>query len=74
MGIRLRRAHDRSLGKAAIHMVSAWAAENGLVLDQIKVDEKSNRITAVPELLALLDVSGCIVTIDAWVVRKRLPD
>ena len=72
MGIRLRRTHDRSLGKAAIHMVSAWAAENRLVLGQTKVDEKSNVITAIPELLALLDVAGCIVNIDAMGCQKEI--
>jgi predicted transposase YbfD/YdcC len=60
------------LGKAAIHMVSAWAAENQLVLGQTKVVEKSNEITAIPELLALLDVSGCIVTIDAMGCQKEI--
>ena len=64
-GKTLRRSHDRPSGKEAIHMVSAWASENSLVLGQVKVDEKSNEITAMPELLNLLDVSGCIVTIDA---------
>jgi predicted transposase YbfD/YdcC len=66
----LRRSHDRAAGKEAIHVVSAWAAENHLVLGQIKVDEKSNEIPAVPELLALLDVSGCIVTADALHCQK----
>lgn len=61
----LRGSHDQELGKRAIYMVSAWAAENELVLGQRKVDEKSNEITAIPELLKLLDISGCIVTIDA---------
>ena len=56
---------DKPLGKRAIYMVSAWAAENEIVLGQRKVDEKSNEITAIPELLKLLDLSGCIVTIDA---------
>lgn len=46
-------------------MVSAWATENKIVLGQRKVDEKSNGITAIPELLKMLDLSGCIVTIDA---------
>ena len=64
-GKQLRRSHDRSNGKEAIYMVSAWAAENELVLGQRKVDEKSNEITAIPELLMLLHLSGCIVTIDA---------
>ena len=64
-GKQLRRSHDKSLGKKAIYMVSAWAAENRVVLGQRKVDDKSNEITAIPELLDILDVSGCIVTTDA---------
>jgi len=61
----LRRSHDQGVGKAAIDMVSAWATANHLVLGQVKVDEKSNEITAIPELLKALEISGCIVTIDA---------
>jgi predicted transposase YbfD/YdcC len=64
-GKTVRRSHDKGQGKAAIHMVSAWASENGLVLGQVKVDDKSNEITAIPELLRLLALNGCIVTIDA---------
>jgi predicted transposase YbfD/YdcC len=64
-GKKLRRSHDRQAGKAAIYMVSAWATENQLVLGQTQVAEKSNEITAIPELLRLLDISGWIVTIDA---------
>ena len=64
-GKMLRHSFDRGLGKAAIHMVSAWASVNRLVLGQLKVDEKSNEITAIPELLKLLVLKGCIVTIDA---------
>jgi predicted transposase YbfD/YdcC len=64
-GKRLRRSHDGTLGKAAIRMISAWASANRLVLGQLKVDEKSNEITAIPELLRLLTLKGCIVTIDA---------
>jgi len=64
-GKQLRRSHDQDEGKAAIYMVSAWATANEVVLGQRKVDEKSNEITAIPELLSLLDVAGCIVTIDA---------
>ena len=71
-GKTVRRSHDRTLGKKAIHMVSAWASENRLVLGQTKVAEKSNEITAIPELLALLDVSGCIVTIDAMGCQKEI--
>ena len=64
-GKQLRGSKDKVLGKRAIYMVSAWAEENELVLGQRKVDEKSNEITAIPELLKLLALSGCIVTIDA---------
>jgi predicted transposase YbfD/YdcC len=64
-GKRLRRSHDHRLGKAAIHMVSAWASANRLVLGQLKTDEKSNEITAIPALLNLLVIKDCIVTIDA---------
>ena len=61
----LRGSNDKRLGKRAIYMVSAWASENEIVLGQRKVDEKSNEITAIPELLKMLALSGCIVTIDA---------
>ena len=61
----VRRSHDRGAGKAAVHMVSAWASAQHLVLGQRAVDEKSNEITAIPALLALLMLTGCIVTIDA---------
>lgn len=64
-GKKVRHSFDQTLGKAAIHMVSAWAVANELVLGQVKVDDKSNEITAIPALLALLDITGCIVTIDA---------
>jgi predicted transposase YbfD/YdcC len=64
-GKMLRHSFDRGLGKAAIHMVSAWASVNRLVLGQLKVADKSNEITAIPELLKLLVLKGCIVTIDA---------
>jgi predicted transposase YbfD/YdcC len=56
---------DLSNDRKAIHMVSAWASQNYLVLGQVKVDDKSNEITAIPELLRLLALPGCIVTIDA---------
>lgn len=64
-GKTLRRSHDKSKGRSAIHMVSAWANANGIVIGQKKVNDKSNEITAIPELLKLLEISGCIVTIDA---------
>lgn len=68
----LRRSHDQKLGKHAIYMVSAWATEQHLVWAQRKVDEKSNEITAVPELLSLLDLKGCIVSIDAMGTQKNI--
>jgi predicted transposase YbfD/YdcC len=60
-----RGSHDRPNGKAALHLVSAWATENRLVLGQVAVDDKSNEITAIPVLLDLLDLHGATVTIDA---------
>ena len=71
-GKTLRRSFDRAASKAAIHMVSAWANTNRLVLGQLKVDDKSNEITAIPQLLALLDLKGCIVTIDAMGCQKDI--
>ena len=64
-GKTLRRSHDRARGKAALHMVSAWACGSGLVLGQVAVDDKSNAIVAIPALLRLLDLRGATVTIDA---------
>lgn len=64
-GKKLRRSRDRRHVRDGIWIVSAWASENRLVLGQTKVDEKSNEITAIPHLLAQLDLSGCIVTVDA---------
>jgi hypothetical protein len=63
-GKTLRRSHDAANGKKALHLVSAWAAENRMVLAQMAVDEKSNEITAIPGLLTLLDLEGCLVTIE----------
>lgn len=71
-GKTVRRSHDKAIGKDAIHMVSAWASQNGIALGQRKVDDKSNEITAIPELLRILDVSGCIVTIDAMGCQKEI--
>jgi predicted transposase YbfD/YdcC len=71
-GKTLRRSFDRAAGKGAIHMVSAWASANRLVLGQQKVDEKSNEITAIPALLRLLEIKGCIVTIDAMGCQKAI--
>ena len=71
-GKTLRRSYDKSNDKAAIHMVNAWASANRLVLGQRKVDKKSNEITAIPELIKVLDVAGCIVTIDAMGCQKSI--
>lgn len=71
-GKTLRRSHNRSCGKSAIHIVSAWASDNRVVLGQTKTDEKSNEITAIPELLNLLELKGCIVTIDAMGCQKEI--
>lgn len=71
-GKTLRSSYDRRSNKAAIHMVSAWAAHNRLVLGQCKTDTDSNEITAIPELLDLLAVKGCIVTIDAIGCQKKI--
>jgi predicted transposase YbfD/YdcC len=71
-GKAVRRSHDRAKGKAALHLVSAWAVENGLTLGQRAVDGKSNEITAIPELLRLLDVSGALVSIDAMGCQKDI--
>src|SRR3546814_11518430 len=60
-----RRSHDKAGGKAAIHMVSAFAARQRLVLGQVKIDEKSNEITAIPRLLDMMDIEGAVVTIVA---------
>jgi predicted transposase YbfD/YdcC len=71
-GKTLRRSHDRVAGHEAIHMVSAWATANHLVLGQVQTDAKSNEITAIPKLLRLLDLSGCIVTIDAMGCQRDI--
>lgn len=64
-GKTLRGSFDKASGKSAIHMVSAWATANRLSLGQVVVDAKSNEITAIPALLKLLELKGCLVTIDA---------
>ncbi len=71
-GKTLRHSYDRGAEKGAIHMVSAWASANRLVLGQRKVEDKSNEITAIPELLKLLEIKGCIVTIDAMGCQKEI--
>ena len=73
-GKTLRGSYDREGGRAAIHMVSAWATENKLSLGQVVVHEKSNEITAIPELLQLLEISGALVTIDAMGCQREIAD
>lgn len=73
-GKTLRRSFDRASKKAAIHMVSAWSNANQLVLGQVKTAAKSNEITAIPRLLQIIDVEGCIVTIDAMGCQKAIAE
>jgi predicted transposase YbfD/YdcC len=73
-GKTLRRSHDHAAGKKALHMVSAWAVENRLVLAQVATEEKSNEITAIPVLLRQLALAGCIVTIDAMGTQTKIAE
>ena len=71
-GKTVRGSYDRSGEQGALHLVSAWASESRLFLGQIKVEDKSNEITAIPILLELLDISGCIITIDAMGTQTEI--
>lgn len=71
-GKTLRRSHDKGRDKSAIHMVSAWSTSHGVVLGQEKTSEKSNEITAIPALLEVLELKGCIVTLDAMGCQKAI--
>jgi predicted transposase YbfD/YdcC len=71
-GKTLRRSHDHSKGLGALHCVSVWASEFGLSLGQVACAEKSNEITAIPELLRLVDIKGAIITIDAMGTQKAI--
>lgn len=71
-GKKLRRSHDRTCGKKALIMVSAWATANGVVLGQLKVNAKSNEMKVIPELLKLLDLTDCIVTLDALNCQTKI--
>ena len=71
-GKTLRHSFDRAASNTAIHMVSAWANANRLVLGQVKVDDKSNEITAIPKLIKMLDLAGATVTIDAMGCQKEI--
>jgi predicted transposase YbfD/YdcC len=69
-----RRSHDRKKGLGALHSVSVWASEFGLSLGQVACAEKSNEITAIPELLQLVDIQGSIITIDAMGTQKAIAE
>jgi predicted transposase YbfD/YdcC len=71
-GKTLRRSYDKASGKAAIHMVSAWATANSISLGQVVTDAKSNEITAIPKLLEIIDISGALVTIDAMGCQTKI--
>ena len=71
-GKTVRRSHDRAKDLGALHSVTAWAGEYGLTLAQVACEEKSNEITAIPELLKLVDIAGTIVTIDAMGTQKAI--
>jgi len=71
-GKTIRGSRYKGEKKSKIHLVSAWASENGLVLGQVKVSEKSNEITAIPELLNLLDIKNKVITIDAMGTQKNI--
>lgn len=71
-GKTVRRSYDRTIRKDAIHMVNAWATQNGIALGQWKTDDKSNEITAIPKLLRQLNVAGCIVTVDAMGAQTKI--
>ena len=67
-----RRSHDKAKGLGALHSVSVWASQLGLSLGQVACDDKSNEITAIPELLHLIDIKGAIITIDAMGTQKEI--
>lgn len=71
-GKTIRRSYDKASEKKAIHMISAWASDQNIVLGQYKTSEKSNEITAIPLLIKMLDLSGSIVTIDAMGCQKKI--
>jgi hypothetical protein len=71
-GKTVRRSSDTSVGKSPLHLVSAWAAANHLLLGQVAVGDKTNEITAIPQLLDLLDLEGAIVSIDAMGCQKEI--
>ena len=73
-GKTLRRSHDRGKARGALHLISAWATANRVVLGQVATDAKSNEITAIPRLLELLRLGGCIVTLDAMGCQREIAE
>ena len=73
-GKTLRGSHDKAKGLGPLHLVSAWASEKGLTLGQVATDQKSNEITAIPELLRLIDLEGTVITIDAMGTQKKIAE
>lgn len=73
-GKTIKRSYDKKTSKAAIHIVSAWATESGISLGQLKTDEKSNEITAIPDLLKTLFIDDSIITIDAMGCQKNISE
>lgn len=73
-GKTVRRSYDKRGGKSAIHLVSAYCREHGLLLGQDKVDSKSNEITAIPKLLELVNIKDSIISIDAIACQKHIVD
>jgi len=71
-GKTIRRSHDKSAGLGPLHIVSAWAGEQGIALGQLATEEKSNEITAIPELIDQIDLTGAVVTIDAMGCQKAI--
>lgn len=70
----MRRRSEKAFGASAIHLLSAWSAKNNICFGQIKVDEKSNEITAIPLLLDLLDIKGATITIDTMCCQFAIFD
>ena len=71
-GKTIRRSLDAASGKKPLHLVNAWASEAGVAVGQLATEEKSNEITAIPKLLNLLNVKGCVVTTDAMGCQKSI--
>jgi len=71
-GKTMRRSHDKAAGLGPLHIVSAWASEQGIALGQLATEEKSNELTAIPELIDQIDLTDAVVTIDAMGCQKAI--